>query len=295
MRRLTIALVTLVSFRFTLLAPQGFPQSAGLIAEADSQASPPTAYPESPDGLKYLLHDLFASAKSRDARKTSQLMPSLAIPSHKEWFLKTFGEAEGARLEEKYVELHVESDDWLRSRIDAATKNDNLTVDVSVYQKSVDTPVPVLRAALDAMVHPVPIYSASIRASNADKSPVYLAEFVYLDGTFRHLERQVLQALSTAPPQRLRIGGNVQRVKLIKQVAPVYPELALQNRTQGTVRLHVILATDGTVMQTDVVDGPPALQMAAVEAVRQWRYKPTLLNNIPVEVDTLIDVTFSLR
>jgi TonB family protein len=222
-------------------------------------------------------------------------MPSLAIPSHEAWFLKTFGEAEGSRLEAKYVVLQVESDDWLRSRIDAAAKSDNMTVDVSVYQKSVDTSVPVLRAALDAMVHPVPIYSASIRASQADKSPVYLAEFVYLDGAFRHLERQVLQALSIAPPQRLKIGGNVQRAKLIKQVAPLYPELARQNRTQGTVRLHVILATDGTVMQTEVVDGHPALQTAAVEAVRQWRYQPTLLNGIPVEVDTLIDVTFSLR
>jgi len=63
---------------------------------------------------------------------------------------------------------------------------------------------------------------------------------------------------------------------------------------QGTVRLHAIISKDGTIQQLEVISGPALLQQAALDAVRQWRYKPTLLNTEPVEVDTTIDVVFSL-
>lgn len=98
---------------------------------------------------------------------------------------------------------------------------------------------------------------------------------------------------ATAP--RIKIGGNVQNSKLQTRVAPVYPPLAIQARISGTVRLHAIIATDGTVKQLDVISGHPLLIQAALDAVRQWRYEPTLLNGMPVEVDTTIDVVFSLE
>jgi hypothetical protein len=63
---------------------------------------------------------------------------------------------------------------------------------------------------------------------------------------------------------------------------------------QGTVRLHVVLSTDRKVQQLDIVSGDPVLANAAAEAVRQWEYKPTLLNGERVEVDTIVDVVFSL-
>ncbi|MCL4524023.1 MAG: energy transducer TonB [Acidobacteria bacterium] len=95
-------------------------------------------------------------------------------------------------------------------------------------------------------------------------------------------------------PQRIRQGGNVQQARLINMVRPVYPPLARQARISGTVRLHAIIAKDGTVIQLEVVNGHPLLVQAALDAVRQWRYQPTLLNNEPVEVDTTVDVVFSL-
>ena len=75
----------------------------------------------------------------------------------------------------------------------------------------------------------------------------------------------------------------------------VYPPLARQTRISGTVRLHAIIGKDGTVHELEVMNGHPLLVQAALEAVRQWRYKPTLLNGEPVEVDTTIDVIFSLN
>jgi protein TonB len=98
-----------------------------------------------------------------------------------------------------------------------------------------------------------------------------------------------------ATPQRIRQGGNVQQAKLINRVQPTYPPLARQARIQGTVRLHAIIAKDGTVQQLEVLSGHPLLVQAALDAVRQWRYQPTLLNGEPVEVDTTIDVIFSLN
>jgi len=95
-------------------------------------------------------------------------------------------------------------------------------------------------------------------------------------------------------PQRITIGGNVQQAKAIERTQPQYPAIAKAAHVQGTVVLHAIIAKDGTVQQLQLMSGPPLLVNAAMEAVRQWRYQPTLLNGEPVEVDTTIQVVFSL-
>jgi TonB family protein len=111
----------------------------------------------------------------------------------------------------------------------------------------------------------------------------------------------VIGGVGSAPPPprpgmtRIRQGGNITAAMLIKRIQPAYPPLARQTRISGTVRLHVILAKDGTVLQLEVVSGHPLLVQAAVDAVRQWVYRPTLLNGDPVEVDTTIDVIFELN
>ena len=105
---------------------------------------------------------------------------------------------------------------------------------------------------------------------------------------------------TAAPPPprpnvtRTRVGGAVQAAKLVNRVQPIYPPLARQTRISGTVRLHAIIGKDGTVQQLQVESGHPLLVQSALDAVRQWRYQPTLLNGEPVEVDTEIDVIFSL-
>ncbi len=95
-------------------------------------------------------------------------------------------------------------------------------------------------------------------------------------------------------PRRIRIGGAVQQAQLLTQVAPVYPELAKQARIQGTVRLQAIIGKEGKVLELEVISGHPLMQQAALQAVSQWVYKPTLLNGEPVEVVTTVDVVFML-
>jgi periplasmic protein TonB len=94
--------------------------------------------------------------------------------------------------------------------------------------------------------------------------------------------------------QRIKIGGAVQQAKLIRQPKPVYPPLAKQARISGVVHLTAYIARDGTIQRLEVISGHPLLVPAALEAVKQWVYQPTTLNGEPVEVQTTIDVNFTL-
>ncbi len=94
--------------------------------------------------------------------------------------------------------------------------------------------------------------------------------------------------------KRVRIGGEVQQAKLVKNTAPAYPILAKRARIEGTVRLQAFISKDGSVQKVEVLSGHAVLAQSAVEAVQQWRYKPTELNGEAVEVVTNIDVVFKL-
>lgn len=96
------------------------------------------------------------------------------------------------------------------------------------------------------------------------------------------------------PTGPIRVGGNVQSAKLVRQPKPVYPPLARQARIQGVVRFTAIIDKDGTIQNLQLLSGHPLLVQSAQDAVRQWVYQPTLLNNEPVQVITQIDVNFTL-
>lgn len=101
-----------------------------------------------------------------------------------------------------------------------------------------------------------------------------------------------------APPaksiaaSRIQVSGEEQAAKLISSVQPAYPPLAQMAKIQGTVRLHVIISKEGTIQQCEAVSGHPLLIQSALTAVRQWRYQPTLVDGVPVEVDTYVEVVF---
>jgi protein TonB len=88
---------------------------------------------------------------------------------------------------------------------------------------------------------------------------------------------------------------NIDPALLIHRVEPVYPPLARQTRHEGTVELHAIIANDGSVRSLQVLEGDALFYQSALDAVSQWRYKPTLLNSFPVEVDTHITVIYKLN
>jgi len=97
-----------------------------------------------------------------------------------------------------------------------------------------------------------------------------------------------------ATPTRIRISQGVTRGLLIHREEPIYPALARAARVQGDVVLSAIIDTNGQIQNLQLVSGHPMLVPAALAAVRQWRYKPYLLNGQPVEVETTITVIFTL-
>lgn len=101
-------------------------------------------------------------------------------------------------------------------------------------------------------------------------------------------------ALSQARPSGVRLSENVAQGLLIKKVAPVYPPLARQARIQSTVVLKVRISKTGDVENVQLFSGHPILAPSAIEAVKQWKYKPYLLNGEPIEVETNVTVNFTL-
>jgi periplasmic protein TonB len=106
--------------------------------------------------------------------------------------------------------------------------------------------------------------------------------------------RSAAPNLPKAPVHKVRVSSGVAQGLLIREVKPVYPPLARQARIQGVVTLQALIGKDGSIQNLQVISGHPMLIQAAMEAVKQWRYKPYFLNGEPVEVDTHIVVNFTL-
>ncbi len=110
-----------------------------------------------------------------------------------------------------------------------------------------------------------------------------------------------LMALTAPPPPPpppavvQRIGGDVAQANLISSPKPQYPALARAARVQGVVLLNATISKEGTIKDLKVISGHPLLNEAAMEAVRQWRYKPQMLNQQPIEVITTITVNFTFQ
>ncbi len=102
----------------------------------------------------------------------------------------------------------------------------------------------------------------------------------------------VVRPATRAP---LALPSSVVEGLLIRKTIPVYPIIARESRTQGTVVLAATISKGGTIENLRVVSGSPMLQRAALDAVQTWQYKPYLLNGEPIEVETTVDVIFSLE
>lgn len=100
------------------------------------------------------------------------------------------------------------------------------------------------------------------------------------------------QGQVTEPPGRIRVAADIEARMLQHEVAPIYPPVAVAARIQGIVTLHAIIGPDGSIKELQYISGPLLLMRAAMNAVKQWKYKPFLLNGQPTEADTSIPVVF---
>ena len=106
-------------------------------------------------------------------------------------------------------------------------------------------------------------------------------------------------ALAPPPPPTpdapVRVGGNIRPPEKLRDVAPVYPDVAQAARVQGIVIIEAVIGPDGSVTDTTILRSVPLLDEAALTAVRQWQYTPTLLNGVPVAVIMTVTVNFTLQ
>jgi TonB family protein len=277
--------------------------------------NPPTtdipSYPDTPQGLEKQMKDMMKLEKQGKSQELAPYAKSLLLPDADNWFKSVFGDSAGTAL--------AFASELARNGIEfgapetLATLRKNELTDVravrfddscSPLATPTEYPVLVLRQ------RPEPLYD--VRFSDGSKESVW-AYFAYVDGAFRFIGSlkkanagYLFQRTQTQPSvsksegteaetkERIRVAGYVQRATLIHQETPIYPRDAKDNHIQGTVLLHAVIAKDGSIRDLDVNEGVCSLARSAMEAVKKWRYRPTLLNGDPVEVDTTISVVFTL-
>lgn len=301
--RLTSAVFCLCLCLASLTASVALAKPSALHSKVQTSASTP--YPNSTDGLHQFVTDMLDAHRKGGPEAVSKYLPSLVLPDSSGWFQAVFGNESGGQLAVFY-------DAW------ADFRNSQLSGDLARAVAAQMTQIEVLRLEkpgepgatekddyfLGLRQKPEPFYVVNFRSANG--ASMRWAYFVFADGAFRYLgelpDMRVAAKVATPgenqpSPQlarRARVSGNVMAARIEHQVAPVYPPIAVAAHVEGTVLLHAIISGDGDVQELQFVSGPPLLMRAAMDAVRQWKYSPFLLNGQPVEVYTSIAVQFNL-
>jgi TonB family protein len=283
------------------------PQSAA------SPAKPPRLdFPDTPGGLEHLAKQIIKAQKEGDTALASALAQSMVLPDPANWYLQTFGPGIANDEGAKYAAGQKSVPNEILKFFFGAIQNHFTDVSAARFAESCDDNAgETAFGTLQLRLQPVPLYE--LRLKNGGQF-LRLFALVYVDGGFRFVlaprvpdhfpfvgrpdprpKVQVVPDPADHDTKPLRIGGNVQAARIINRVQPIYPEIARSEHLQGTVRLHAIIAKDGSISQLVVLHGYCSLAKSSVNAVKKWRYTPTLLLGQPVEVDTTIDVIFALN
>ena len=271
---MTFAISSTVASPFVLL-----PQANAIPNAPQSTAD---SYPNTPNGLRLFLNDLFLTAKSGDDAKLWSKIAELEIPDYEKWFIVTFGPEKGASLSDNYGKALKMSETQFQLLFQELAKQQG-----EVSTENLDT-----AKKYSGLMGPLSEYRATWKKTDASPGPENqtIGSFFFVDGKFRL--NGLIHELRVLSPTK---GGPIVPAKLINRVQPQYPEAARQLKIQGTVALNAIIRKDGTVTLENVGAGHPLLAAAAVAAVQQWRYQPTTVNGEPVDLEAKLYVTFSLE
>jgi TonB family protein len=237
---------------------------------------------------------MVATIVAEDREKTAAYLSNLTIPEHGVWFVRYFGPEKGQLLDSTYQDLLEQMPDQIVRRLRNSFSDERTNIRITVLRKPVDPSERLARAILDAVIEPITLYSVSMNKST-EKYGTNLGYFIYIDGAFRSVDIDVFQTFIAALTPRIRQGEKVTAGSVVRQTAPRYPNDARAARIQGDVVLHIVIDMHGVVEEVDSVSGDPALVPSAIDAVKQWRYSPTLLNGQPVEIDTIVTIHFRLQ
>ncbi len=237
---------------------------------------------------------MLAATKRGDEATFQAYVEFLVLSDPKTWFATTFGDDLGRQMYLGYEKVRPELTSHFKDSFGTIVREHLSDVRVRRFEKACDPNASDMEyPALDARQQPTPLYDA--RMANADGSRLMpLWFFVYVDGRFRYTG-----GLRFYPPWKQAfalslVPWEIQRKRLVYQPAPHYPSEAKQSRMQGSVLLWAVIATDGSVRELRVARGTCWLTKSAMDAVRQWRYTPMIVDGKPVEVFTTIEVFYTL-
>jgi TonB family protein len=277
-----------------------------------AQTSAAGSYRDSSSGLEKLTKDIMRAQKENSGALAQKLLDGLVLPDYQNWYRENFDEGavdltlpiyeRGAKTLPTELAAF-----FLRAQQEGFTDIQAVRFD----RECDDNASEQTFNTLDARRKDVPLYELRFLHGSQFRR---LFAFVFVDGGFRFIVTPDFSPTSAGFPKpknstgqntgagktveagaRIRQGGAVQAAHLTRRVQPIYPEIAKQERLSGTVRLHALIGLDGSVRVLRVLSGRCSFARASVDAVRQWRYRPTTIDGNPVEVDTTIDVIFALN
>jgi TonB family protein len=287
---LTLPVIVRAQSTETHVTPQG------------NSPKPNVVYPDTTAGLKQLASDLWQAQKENNSSRAEELLESFLLPNFRQWYADKFNDVAVERVVPVYAAIAPRIPSQLASVFLSAYQEDFRNIAVVRYDEEQDACLnasPQTFAGVMSRRTRVPLYE--LRFTHGDRYK-HLFAFAYVDGTFRFVLTPDYSKPGPNPAggsdqreNRIPVGAVVQSARLVCRYNPIYPEDARMRHISGTVRLHVIVGKDGSVKELQAVSGPDALIGTSREAVSRWRYRPTLLNGEPVEIDTTIDVIFSLN
>jgi TonB family protein len=284
---------------------QPVPQAPPSIS-AIPEISVPT-YADNEQGLHKLMSDMMKLAKDGDVQGLAAYAKSLVLPNPDDWFNAAFGASRGPRYAAASEQGRLGIAKSAPANFSLLLRDKRTRIETHKFEDSCDEQATAkeypLLAKRDGRV---PMYDA--RFWDAAGTGLIWSYFAYVDGGFRYVGDLYVTmpvpkkpaAGSGSPPAptnstpQIRISGNVTAAQLIHNVTPNYPQEAKSRHISGDVKIHAVIGKDGQINEMDLVEGVCALSVPALDAVKNWRYKPTTLNGLPVEVDTTITVVFAL-
>ena len=276
-----------------LLASNLFP----LPVAAQEQGSKPPAETgsnsESTEAFRRQLKPLIQANISGDAENLAEALKAFYLPAPEDWFAQNFGADNSRPLLEEYEKAFGRFESGFADLFNEKKKRRP----AQVVASALDHPSPAAKPFPGMKVPLRPVATEEFVLNFVMRnnfSFTWVITCVRVDNSFRFVGLGDHAFWAVPPHRRITVGANVQSLRLIQRVEPVYPESAKKQDVTGTVRLRAIIDIGGNVMQLDVESGPPPLQQAALDAVRQWRYQPALLNGEPIEVQTTIEVGFTV-
>ena len=292
-------------------ASAAFPQASPTAAASPGTAAAPEitipSYSDTAQGFEKFVGKMMDLAKAGDTATLAAYTKSLTLPNPDVWYKVAFGEDLGAAYATATEQARSTIGKSLPAALAGVIKDKMSRIEAHKFEQSCDIeatekeyPLLLKRQSL------ISLYDVRFWAVGSGSIWKY---FAYVDGGFRYVGELPAQlpALPKKPAaqqneataakpllSRVRVGGNIQQANLTHQVAPVYPQEAKSAHIQGTVLLHAIIGKDGGIQNLTLTEGVCLLSESAMDAVKGWRYRPTLINGNPVEVDTTISVIFKL-